>query len=154
MDVIFLLKDGDKAPSDIELLNQDGDLVKLLDYKGKKLVVYFYPKDNTPGCTTEAKNFRDSIREYEGEGISIIGISADSVKSHKNFRDKYDLPFTLLSDPKKQAAKAFGALENGNVRRRTWLINEDWIIEKVYDSVSASNHNNELCAYYGIKLNA
>ncbi len=147
-----MLKKGDPAPEDIELLNQNGDLVKLNDYKGKKLVVYFYPKDNTPGCTTEATNFRDSIKEYEEKDITIIGISADSVKSHKNFQTKYDLPFTLLSDPEKKAAKAFGAISQGRVKRRTWLINEDWNIEKTYETVSPSKHNEELCSYYGIKL--
>jgi len=148
-----MLKEGDQAPLDIELLNQDGELVKLADFKGNKIVIYFYPKDDTPGCTTEAKNFRDSIKEYEGKGITIMGISADSVSSHKKFQEKYELPFILLSDPKKKAAKIFGALENGSVRRRTWLINEQWVIEKVYDTVSASKHNEELCTYYGIKIN-
>ena len=147
-----MLNNGDSAPIDIELLNQEGELVRLADFKGKKVIVYFYPKDDTPGCTTEAKNFRDSIKEYEGQGIIIIGISADSVKSHKNFQTKYDLPFLLLSDPKKIAAKAFGALENGYVNRRTWLINENWEIEKVFEKVSASQHNEDLCVYYGIKL--
>ena len=148
-----MLKEGDKAPVNISLLNQDGELVTLADYKGNKIVVYFYPKDNTPGCTTEAKNFRDSIKEYEEKGIIIIGISADSVKSHKKFQERYNLPFILLSDPKKEAAKAFGALENGSVRRRTWLINEQWVIEKSFETVSASKHNEELCTYYGIKIN-
>ncbi|TXT53873.1 MAG: Peroxiredoxin Bcp [Promethearchaeota archaeon] len=147
-----MLKEGDKVPDNIELLNQDGDLIKLKDYKGKKLVVYFYPKDNTPGCTTEAINFRDSIKEYENKDIAIIGISADTVKSHKNFQTKYDLPFTLLSDPEKKAAKAFGAVVQGRVKRRTWLVNEDWVIEKTYETVSPSKHNNELCTYYGITL--
>ena len=147
-----MLKEGDPAPTNIELQNQDGKLVKLTDYKGKKLVVYFYPKDNTPGCTTEAKNFRDSIKEYEDKDITIVGISADSVKSHKNFQTKFDLPFTLLSDPEKKAAKAFGALDKGTVKRRTWLINEEWLIEKAFESVSASIHNAELCTYYGLKV--
>jgi len=147
-----MLKEGDPAPEDIELLNQDGELVKLTDYKGEKLVVYFYPKDNTPSCTTEATNFRDSIKEYEDKGITIVGISADSVKSHKNFQTKYDLPFTLLSDPEKKAAKTFGAISQGKLKRRTWLINENWVIEKAYEAVSPSKHNAELCTYYGIKL--
>ncbi len=146
-----MLNEGDVAPTDLELMDQDGKLVKLADYKGKKLIVYFYPKDDTPGCTTEAKNFRDSIKEYEGKGITIVGISADSVKSHKKFQTKYDLPFTLLSDPEKKAAKAFGSLVQGSVSRRTWLINEQWKIEKTYETVSASKHNDELCTYYGIK---
>jgi len=147
----MMLKEGDAAPINIKLKDQDDKSVNLSDYKGKKLVVYFYPKDDTPGCTTEAKNFRDSIKEYEGKGIEIVGISADSVKSHKKFQTKYNLPFTLLSDPDKIAAKTFGALEGSSVKRRTWLINEKWKIEKTYESVSPSNHNGELCAYYGIK---
>ena len=121
-----MLQEGDAAPFDLVLENQDGEVVKLADLKGQKLVVYFYPKDNTPGCTTEAKNFRDSIEDYEGKGIRIIGISADSVKSHKKFQEKYDLPFTLLSDPEKKAATAFGALSQGKVKRRTWLIGGRW----------------------------
>jgi|ADurb_Leu_01_Slu_FD_contig_31_64379_length_610_multi_6_in_0_out_0_1 peroxiredoxin Q/BCP len=146
-----MLREGDSAPSGLELLNQDGELVKLDAFKGKKLVVYFYPKDNTPGCTTEAKNFRDSVAEYEKAGIKIIGISADNVKSHKSFATKFDLPFILLADTEKKAAKAFGSLEDDKVKRRTWLINEEWKIEKAYESVSAGKHNEELCAYYGLK---
>jgi peroxiredoxin Q/BCP len=146
-----MLKEGDSAPTDLELHDQDDNLVKLAALKGQNLVVYFYPKDDTPGCTTEAKNFRDSIKEYEGKGIKIIGISADSVKSHKKFATKYDLPFTLLSDPEKKAAKAFGALEGGSVKRRTWLIDENWKIEKAFEAVSPSKHNGELCEYYLLK---
>jgi peroxiredoxin Q/BCP len=147
-----MLQPGDEAPKGLELLDQDGKLVKLDELKGQKLVVYFYPKDNTPGCTTEAKNFRDSVEVYQKAGIKIIGISADSVKSHKNFATKYELPFTLLADTEKIAAKAFGALSDGSVKRRTWLIDQNWKIEKTFETVSATNHNGELCAYYGLKL--
>ena len=146
-----MLKEGDNAPKDIELNDQDGNLVKLNDYMGKKIVVYFYPKDNTPGCTIEAKNFRNSIEDYSKKGIKIIGISADSVKSHEKFVSKYHLPFTLLSDPEKKAAKSFGAWEKGRVRRRTWLINENWQIEKVFEKVSPMKHNQELNEYYKLK---
>lgn len=146
-----MLQEGDPAPTGIELPNQDGDIVNLEDFKGQKLVVYFYPRDNTPGCTTEAKNFRDNVEEYDEKGIKIVGISADSVKSHKKFQEKYNLNFTLLSDPEKVAIKKFGALVKGKVKRRTWLINEDWKIEQVYEKVSPSKHNDELCVYYGIK---
>jgi thioredoxin-dependent peroxiredoxin len=146
-----MLAEGEPAPDDIELQNQDGELVKLADFKGQKLVVYFYPKDDTPGCTTEAKNFRDNVQTYEDAGIKIIGISADSVASHKKFATKYNLPFTLLADPKKIALNAFGAWEDNKIKRRTWLINEDWVIEKVYETVSPSNHDAELCAFYGLK---
>lgn len=146
-----MLKVGDSAPTDLELQDQDGVWHKFTEFKGKRLVVYFYPKDNTPGCTTEANNFRDAIAEYEKAGIKIIGISADSVESHKKFATKYNLPFTLLADPMKKAIEAFGALEEGKTKRRTWLIDANWKIEKVYDTVSAANHNTEICAYYLLK---
>ncbi len=145
-----MLNEGDSAPEGIELKNQDGKLVKLDEYKGKKLVVYFYPRDNTPGCTTEAKKFRDAIDKYNEKGIEIIGISKDSVKSHKNFAEKYDLPFTLLSDPDLKAIKAFGSLVGGKVKRRTWLIDEDWKIEKAYEKVSPSKHNAQVCEFYSL----
>jgi len=110
-----MLKEGENAPKDIELNDQDGNLVKLNDYMGEKIIVYFYPKDNTPGCTIEAKNFRNSIEDYSKKGIKIIGISADSVKSHEKFVSKYNLPFTLLIfllhcslTPKKKQRKVLG----------------------------------------------
>jgi len=146
-----MLKEGENAPKDIELNDQDGNLIKLNDYMGEKIIVYFYPKDNTPGCTIEAKNFRNSIEDYTKKGIKIIGISADSVKSHEKFVSKYNLPFTLLSDSEKKAAKSFGALEKGRVKRRTWLINENWQIEKVFEKVSPMKHNQELNEYYQLK---
>ena len=146
-----MLQKGDNAPKNIELNDQDGNLVKLNDYMGEKIIVYFYPKDNTPGCTIEAKNFRNSIEDYSKKGIKIIGISADSVKSHEKFVSKYHLPFTLLSDPEKKAAKSFGAWEKGRVRRRTWLIDENWKIEKVFEKVSPMKHNQELNEFYHLK---
>ena len=146
-----MLKEGDDAPRNIELNDQEGNLVKLDDFMGEKVVIYFYPKDNTPGCTIEAKNFRDSIDDYSKKGIKIIGISADSVKSHEKFVSKYQLPFTLLSDSEKIAAKSFGALEKGRVKRRTWLINENWQIEKAFEKVSPINHNKELNEYFHLK---
>lgn len=146
-----MLKEGDDAPKNIELNDQDGNLVKLDDYMGEKIIVYFYPKDNTPGCTIEAKNFRNSIEDYTKKGIKIFGISADSVKSHEKFVSKYQLPFTLLSDSEKKAAKSFGALEKGRVKRRTWLINEKWQIEKVFEKVSPMKHNQELSEFYHLK---
>ena len=146
-----MLKEGDDAPKNIELNDQDGNLVKLDDYMGEKIIVYFYPKDNTPGCTIEAKNFRNSIEDYTKKGIKIVGISADSVKSHEKFVSKYQLPFTLLSDSEKKAAKSFGALEKGRVKRRTWLINEKWQIEKVFEKVSPMKHNQELSEFYHLK---
>jgi len=145
-----MLKENDKAPN-FTLPDQDGNNVTLSDFKGQKLVIYFYPKDNTPGCTTEAIKFRDNIQEFADKGIKIIGISKDNVTSHKKFQEKYNLNFTLLSDKDLVAAKAFGAYEDGKVNRRTWVIDENWKIEKVFEKVSPTNHKDELCAIYHIK---
>ncbi|MBN2156834.1 MAG: peroxiredoxin [Candidatus Lokiarchaeota archaeon] len=145
-----MLKENDTAP-DFTLPDQDGNDITLSDLKGQKLVVYFYPKDNTPGCTTEAVKFRDNIEQFAEKGFKIIGISKDSVASHKKFQQKYDLNFMLLSDKDLVAAKAFGAYEGGKVNRRTWIIDEKWKIEKVFEKVSPSNHKDELCAIYNIK---
>ena len=142
-----MLKENDNAP-DFTLPDQDGNEITLSDFKGQKLVVYFYPRDNTPGCTTEAINFRDNVDEFAEKGFKIIGISKDSVASHKKFQEKYDLNFTLLSDKDLIAAKAFGAILDGKVKRRTWIIDENWKIEKVFEKVSASKHKDELCSLY------
>ncbi len=144
-----MLKEGDNAP-DFELPDQDGKTIKLSQFKGQRLLVYFYPKDNSPSCTLEAVNFRDSFKSYEKNGFKIIGISKDSVASHKKFATKHNLPFTLLSDKELIAAKAFGALEKGKVKRRSWIIDKNWKIEKVYGKVSPSKHNQELIEDYGI----
>ncbi len=132
-----MLKEGDSAP-DFELPDQNGNNIK------------FYPKDNTPGCTKEALNFRDNIKEYENKDIKIIGISADSVESHKKFEKKNNLNFTLLSDRDKLAAKTFGARSGSKVKRMTWIIDKDWKIEKVYEKVSPTKHHAQLCEYFEI----
>jgi peroxiredoxin Q/BCP len=145
-----MLKENDKAP-DFTLLDQDGNEFTLSSLKGHKVLVYFYPKANTPGCTTEAVNFRDNIEGFEDKGFKIIGISKDTVNAQKKFQEKYDLPFTLLSDKELVAAKAFGAYSQGKVNRRTWIIDENWKIEKIFEKVSPSKHKDELCAIYNIK---
>ncbi|WP_457558583.1 peroxiredoxin [Candidatus Harpocratesius sp.] len=142
-----MLKKGEKVPENIELFDQNGKLWKLSDFIGKRTIFYTYPKDSTPGCTTEAKNFRDSIKEYENANIRIIGISADSVKSHKRFAEKHKLPFILLSDPEKKFLNILGSLEGGRIKRRTWIMDEQGRIEKVFEKVSASKHNTELCEF-------
>jgi len=144
-EVKHMLKEGDPVPNGIELPDQDGKIVKLDDLKGKTLIIYFYPKDLTPGCTTEAKNFQSNLDTYVKKGVKIIGISKDSVASHRKFADKYGLKFTLLSDKEGKVAKIFGALDGESVKRRTWVIGIDWKIEKFYDKVSPANHNDELC---------
>ncbi len=140
-----MLKEGDPVPNGIELPDQDGKVVKLDDLKGKKLIIYFYPKDDTPGCTTEAKNFQGNLDTYLKKDVKIIGISKDTVASHRKFADKYGLKFTLLADKGGKVSQIFGALDGGSVKRRTWVISEKWTIEKFYDKVSPTNHNDELC---------
>ncbi|OLS15940.1 MAG: peroxiredoxin [Promethearchaeota archaeon CR_4] len=140
-----MLKEGEIVPNNMELPDQDGNIVKLDDLKGQKLIIYFYPKDLTPGCTTEAKNFQGNLDTYVKKDVKIIGISKDSVASHRKFADKYGLKFTLLSDKDGKVAKIFGALDGESVKRRTWVISEDWKIEKFYDKVSPATHNEELC---------
>ncbi len=147
-----MLVKGDKIPDDTELFDQEGNILKIADFKGKRTVYYTYPKDSTPGCTTEAKNFRDSIKEYENADIQIVGISADPIKSHKRFAEKHELPFILLSDPEKKLLKALGSIEGGRIKRRTWLVDENGVVEKVYEKVSASKHNAELCEYFSLKI--
>jgi peroxiredoxin Q/BCP len=146
-----MLKKGEQIPDDIELKDHDGNVRKLSEFKGNRTIYYVYPKNFTPGCVTEAKKFRNAIKDYKNADIRIIGISADSPESHKKFKAKYNLPFTLLSDPKKIFMKELGSLQNGRIKRRTWLVDENGIVEKVYKDVSPSKHNNELCEYYSLK---
>ncbi len=146
-----MLNEGDLGPEGIELEDQDGNLINLDDLKGTKICLYTYPKDSTPGCTIEAKNFRDSISKYKKAGIKIFGVSADSVQSHKKFALKHNLPFTLLSDPKKILLNLLGSLEGGKIKRRTWLIDENWKIEKLYEKVSPIKHDKEVCEFYSLK---
>ncbi len=126
----------------------DGREVSLSDYKGKKVILYFYPKDNTPGCTTEAKEFRDNVKEFERENAVILGVSKDSVKSHQQFKQKHALPFTLLSDPEGKVLDLYGVWKKKSLygrtflgtERTTFLINEEGVVEKVYRKVKAKGH--------------
>ncbi|MBS4961181.1 MAG: thioredoxin-dependent thiol peroxidase, partial [Clostridiales bacterium] len=137
-----MLTVGIKAP-DFTLPDKDGKNINLSDFKGKKVILYFYPKDNTPGCTKQACAFADAYQEYKNLDIEIIGISKDSVSSHLKFTDKFHLPFILLSDPQLTAIqsydvwhekKLYGKVSMGVVRT-TYLIDENGIIEKVWDKV-------------------
>ncbi|MBP9817755.1 thioredoxin-dependent thiol peroxidase [Candidatus Shapirobacteria bacterium] len=135
-----------------ELPDQDGVVRKLSNYRGKIVLVYFYPKDDTPGCTKEACNFRDSFHELEKLGVQIIGISKDSVKSHKKFAEKYNLNFPILSDETKEIIKAYGALgkkkfmgrEFEGVLRKSILIDKNGGIKKVYENVNPLVHASEV----------
>lgn len=146
-----MLNVGDKAP-DFTLLNQDGESVSLSDYLGKRVILYFYPKDDTPGCTKEACSIRDSFPALTEKDAVVLGISADSVESHKKFKEKFSLPFTLLSDPDKAVIKAYGAWgtkkmygkEYEGIMRYTYLIGADGTVEKAFEKVKTAQHGEEL----------
>jgi len=142
-----------KAP-EFSLLDEKGVLRNLSDYQGKFVVLYFYPKDNSPGCTTEACNFRDNYSDYKKAGVEIIGISPDSSDSHTKFKGKFELPFTLLSDTTHEVCKAYGVWvkkknmgrEYFGVARTTFLIDKDGMIEKIFEGVKPAEHSQEVLA--------
>ncbi|MEL7625745.1 MAG: thioredoxin-dependent thiol peroxidase [Anaerolineaceae bacterium] len=146
-----MLKEGDFAP-DFELPDQDEVMHKLSDYRGKKVVLYFYPKDDTPGCTKEACSFRDSFGEFRKQGMAVLGVSKDSVKSHAKFQEKYSLPFPLLSDTDTSVIKAFDAWgpkkfmgkEFLGILRTTFVIDETGRIIKIYENVKPQDHAQEI----------
>lgn len=134
-----LLKVGDAAP-DFSSVDQNGNSVKLSDFRGGPVVVYFYPKDNTPGCTKEACNFRDNNDVYTKAGVKVLGISVDGQKSHKNFVDKYDLNFTLVVDDSKHISEDFGVLGERSASRVTYIIDKDGKVAHVYPKVKPNEH--------------
>lgn len=139
---------------DFELPDETGTPRRLSDYRGKPVVLYFYPKDDTPGCTKEACSFRDDYSEYEKAGVVILGISPDSPKSHAKFKEKYNLPFTLLADENHQVCELYGAWgrkkfmgrEYDGVLRTTYLIGPDGTILKVFPDVKPEGHSQEVLA--------
>ncbi len=141
-----------KTAPDFNLPDQDGNKHKLSDYKGQWVLVYFYPKDNTPGCTTEACALRDNFPAFKKLKTQVFGISADSEKSHKKFVDKYQLPFTLLADEDKKTAKKYGVWQEKSMfgvkymgmLRNSYLINPDGKIAKIYEKVKPSAHAEEV----------
>jgi peroxiredoxin Q/BCP len=146
-----MLKVNDKA-IDFKLPNQDGELVSLSEFRGKKVVLYFYPKDDTPGCTTEACNFRDVYDEILALGAVVLGVSADSEESHSKFKMKYHLPFHLLADTEKEVLEAYGAWGEKKmygktymgVIRSTYLIDKEGNISHVWPKVSPKKHADEI----------
>ncbi|MEJ2637121.1 MAG: thioredoxin-dependent thiol peroxidase [Calditrichia bacterium] len=147
-----MLKVGDKAP-DFKLQSDSGDEVSLSQFLGKKdVVLYFYPKDNTSGCTTEACSFRDNIREFDTRDAIVLGVSPDSVKSHQGFKQKQDLNFPLLSDPEHRVAESYGAWGEKSmygkkymgILRTTFVINKDGIIKNVFEKVKPKGHAEEV----------
>ena len=150
----MMLETGMKAP-DFSLLDKEGNTVRLSDFQGKKVVLYFYPKDNTPGCTRQACAFAASYEQFKAQDATVIGISKDSVASHLKFAQKYDLPFILLSDPELQAIQAYGVWQEKKlygkvsmgVVRTTYIIDEQGIIEKVMPKVKPDTNAAEILAY-------
>lgn len=149
-----MLQIGDKA-YDFTLKNQEGQEIKLSDFKGKKVVLYFYPKDNTPGCTAQSCGFRDYNEEIKKLNAVILGINKDSVKTHQNFKAKHDLPFDLLSDTELEVLKEYGVWQEkklyGKVSmgivRTTFIIDENGVIEKVFEKVKAKINPEEVYNY-------
>ena len=152
----MVLTAGSKAP-DFKLNDQAGQTHQLADYRGKTIVVYFYPKDDTTGCTKEACSFRDSYADFKAAGVPVIGISPDSEKSHTKFIDKYELPFTLLSDPDHKVCEAYGVWglkkfmgrEYEGVFRTTFIIGPEGEIKHVFEKVKPTDHSREVLAEIG-----
>ena len=145
------LKQGDKAP-DFKGKYQNGNIISLNDFKGKKLVLYFYPKDSTPGCTAEACDLRDNYAVLMKKGYNVIGVSADNENSHKKFIEKYNLPFPLIADTDKTIINAYGAWgrkkfmgkEFDGILRTTFIINESGVIEEIITKVETKNHSSQI----------
>jgi peroxiredoxin Q/BCP len=146
-----MIIEGNEAP-DFKLKNQDGKTISLSDYKGKNIILYFYPKDMTSGCTKEACNFRDEFPKFKGVDAVILGVSPDSVASHKKFAEKYDLPFSLLSDEDKNVIEKYGVWKEKSlygrkymgVERTTVVIDKNGKIRKIFPKVKVEGHNKEL----------
>jgi peroxiredoxin Q/BCP len=143
----FMVIEGEEAPI-FTLKADDGRDVSLIDYRGKKVVLYFYPKDGTPGCTKEAKEFRDNIGAFEKENAVILGVSKDSVDSHRKFKQKHNLPFTLLSDPDGTVLDQYGVWKKKSMfgrsfmgtERTTFLIDEQGIVKRIFKKVKVKGH--------------
>jgi thioredoxin-dependent peroxiredoxin len=146
-----VLKEGDRAPS-ISAPDENGELIALEQFRGRKVVLYFYPKDDTPGCTAEACDLRDNYSQFIEQGFEIIGVSADSGKSHQRFKDKYQLPFRLISDPDKKVLQAYGAWGEKKlygksymgILRKTFIINEEGFVEKIIEKVKTKEHSKQI----------
>lgn len=151
-----MLNKGNKAP-DFVLRNKEGEEVALSDFLGQKVVLYFYPKDNTPGCTRQACAFAAAYNEFREKNVQVIGISKDSVASHQKFAEKYDLPFILLADPERDAIEKYGVWQEKKrcgkvsfgVVRTTFIIDENGIIESIAENVKPDTNAAEILAMLG-----
>lgn len=151
-----MVKEGDAAP-DFVLKHKDGEIMNLSDFRGSRVVLYFYPKDDTPGCTKEACSFRDANDVYLEKNIKVLGVSTDTDASHQKFAAKYNLPFQLLADPDHLIADAYGAYGDKQfmgknykgVLRKTFLIDEEGKIKKIFDKVNVSEHADEVLKAFG-----
>lgn len=149
------LKEGQRAP-DFKGYDQDHNLVQLSSFKGNRIVLYFYPHDNTEGCTAEACNLRDNFPLLSGSNVIVIGVSTDDVKSHKKFETKYSLPFTLIADTDRKIVNKYGVWqwkkfmgrEYEGIVRTTFLINEKGIIEHIIDKVKTKSHTEQIAALW------
>lgn len=147
------LKEGDLAPA-IKATDEKGELITLEEYRGKKVVLFFYPRDNTPGCTAEACDLRDNYSQFIEQGFEIIGVSADSEKSHSKFKTKFDLPFRLISDVDRKVLQDYGAWGEKKmygksflgIMRKTYIINEDGYVEKIIEKVKTKEHSKQIFA--------
>ncbi len=147
------LKQGDAVPN-FSAKDEQGNTISLSDYKGKKLVVFFYPKASTPGCTVEACNLRDNYVALQAEGYELLGVSADSEKKQANFKNKYEFPFPLLADEDKKVIEAFGVWgpkkfmgkEYDGIHRMTFIIDQNGIVERVIDKVKTKDHASQILA--------
>lgn len=145
------LKKGDQAPQ-FKGINQNGEEISLLDYKGTKVILYFYPKDNTPGCTAESCNLNDNYEFWLNRGYNVIGVSPDNVASHKRFADKFKFRFNLIADTEKKILEAYGVWGEKSmygrkymgVMRTTFIINGEGNIEEIFEKVKTNDHTNQI----------
>lgn len=150
------LREGDKAPG-FTAKDQNGNDISLSDFAGRNIILYFYPKDDTPGCTAEACSFRDNYQSMLGKGFEVIGVSTDDEKSHKKFETKYNLPFTLIADNDKSIVEAYGVWVEKNMygkkymgtARTTFIIGPDGVIKKVIDKVDTKNASQQVADLLG-----
>lgn len=149
------LKEGDKAP-DFRALNENEQVVSLSDFQGKKVILYFYPKDMTPGCTAESCNLGENYSTLQDKGFVVLGVSPDPAKKHQKFIEKYSLPFSLIADEDKEVIRSYGVWgpkkfmgkEYDGVHRTTFVIDENGFIEKIFTKVKTKDHSNQILSSY------